>query len=376
MANGNPWDHSDILLSNRSGENWGRGIEQVGRAFGQGIQAYYERKEKLEKEEATVNWLNENEQAVNQLFPQLAQVKDPAERKKVIKAGIKGAGLENLVQVKNFTEQQRRAKQQEGIQQEMAGVQLAGARLFNQNQQAQMDERDAEGRAIKAATRPGAGAHEQIMRGVPFGQIDPNAEPDRAELYMREGGRSPQMIQAMTRSRPFSPQEFMTPSGLNMVQTSPNSFIPDPRIRNKPLKDELRKFDIGGRDVFVGPGNKYFDKAGKPISFKTAEGELDPVQRAELSSLPGEISEIENRITAAAKETRKGNTKPGPDWLPGADTYDEKVQKLQTDLENKKRRLKELNSLGGGGADDEEESAPAGARRAAVGDPFSYVLGG
>jgi hypothetical protein len=370
MPNGNPWDHSDILLSNNAGANWGRGIEQVGRAFGQGIQEYYQRKEKLKKEEDTVDWLNQNEAAVNQLFPQLAQVKDPDERKKVIKAGIKGAGLENLIQVKNFTEQQRRQKQMEGIQQEMAQTQLAGAKLQNQHTQSLMDERATEERAVRAAASPTAGIQDQIMRGTRFADMDPNAEVDRGDIYLRNGGRSPQMIAAMAKSRPFSPQEMMTPSGLNMVQTSPSSYIPDPRVRQKPGK--AAPFD-GGPEY--SKDKKYFrsgpDDTWKPVR-AGATAKMDPVQMAEFNALPGEIAELEQNITKAAGEARKGNKKPGPDWMPGFDTYDEKIQKMQGELEVKKRRLKELGGMNDGA--DDETTAAAPARK--IADPFSYVLGG
>lgn len=355
MPSGNIWDNSNILLSNQAGANWARGIEQVGRAFGKGIEAYYEHKQRLEKEEATVDWLNQNEGAVNQLFPQLAQVKDPAERKKVIKAGIKGAGLENLVQVRQFMETQRRQQQMEGIQQEMANVQLAGAKLHNQNAQELMEDRRMESRAIQAA-----------------GMADPNGDLDPSEIYMRSGGRSPQMIAAMTKSRPFSPAEFMTPSGLNMVQTSPNSFIPDPRVRQKPGKAEAY---AGGPEY--SKDKKYFrsgpDDAWKPVRASSA-GKMDPVQLAELNALPGEIAALEKKITDAAGEVRKGNKKPGPDWMPGFDGYDDRVKKLQTDLDAKKKRLRELNRLSSaGGADEEEEEEQT---PTTIGDPFSYVLGG
>lgn len=367
----NPWDNSSIILSNQAGANWGRGIEQVGQAFSKGVQGYFERKQQKEKEEATVDWINQNEQATNALFPQLASVKDPAERRKVIKAGIKGAGLENLVQVQGFMENQRRAKALEGVQQEMAKAQLAGVKLHNQGTEQMMSEHAAEGRALQFAGSPTAALHEQIMRGVPAAQLDPNAEVDRAGVYMEMGGRSPQMIQALTKARPFSPAEFMTPSGLNMVQTSPNSFIPDPRVRQKP----------GKADAFPGgpeySKDKKFYRSGPDDAWKPAKasgGKLDPVQAAELNALPTEIADLEQKITDAAGEVRKGNKKPGPDWLPGADSYDEKITKMRADLDAKKKRLRELNQLTSG--NDSSEDAPGGAPAAkVVADPFAYVLG-
>jgi hypothetical protein len=373
MANGNPWDYSSILLSNQSGANYARGIEQVGRAFGSGIQAYMDRKEKKEKEDATVDWLNQNEAAVNQLFPQLAQVKDPDERKKVIRAGIKGAGLENLVQVRNFTEQQRRAKQQEQIDAEMGQARLAGQKLNNDNVSSLMRERDDEGAAVRAATDPNAQLMEQINHGVPFGKLDLSGEPD-ANLYLRAGGRNPQMIAALGKSRPFSPVEMMTPSGLNMVQTSPNSFIPDPRVRNKPEKAD--PFPNGPQ---YSSDKKYFrsgpDDAWKPVR-ANSDAKLDPVQQAEFNALPGEIADLQNQITSAAAESRKGNKKPGPDWLPLTPSYDDKVKQMQNDLDTKKRRLRELQSLSGSGQEDDTAAPAAAAAGRTIADPFNYVLGG
>lgn len=179
MANGNPWDNSNILLSNNSGANWAQGIQQVGRAFGQGVQGYYEQKQKREKEEATVDWLNQNEQAVNQLFPQLAQVKDPAERKKVIKAGIKGAGLENLVQVKNFTDQQKRQQDELAIQRELASVKS----------------RDVDNERLKIEAANAAAQREMAARQRAFTQAD---SPEKMMgTYIEAGGGDTSLIREM-----------------------------------------------------------------------------------------------------------------------------------------------------------------------------------
>lgn len=371
MANGNMWDNSQTILSDQSGQNYARAI----RDFGSGVKEYFDRKDQQEKEDATVDWLDQNQEAVHQLFPQLANVKDPAERKKVIKAGIKGAGLENLVQVRGFLENQRRAQAQEGPIKEMQAAQLEHLNVLNQQGTAMMADRASEGRAIAAAGSQNAGIADQIQGGAKFGQLDPNMQPDRAGIYMREGGRNPAMMQAMMKERPFVPSAVELPGGGRMLMTSRSSAVPDPAMRNQPKNEGLKSYNIGGREIYVGPGNKYFDKKGAPISFKTSAGELDPVQKAEFKSLPGEIADIETKISEAAGETRKGNKKPGPDWLPGLGTYDDRIKKLQGDLTLKKRRLAELQQLSGA-ADGEiadDGSAPAG--RQVVNDPFSYVLG-
>lgn len=275
MATGNIWDNSSILLSNQSGANMARGIEQVGQAFSKGVQGYFERKQRTEKEEATVDWINQNDQATNALFPQLANVKDPAERRKVIKAGIKGAGLENLVQVQGFMEQQRQRQAESLRQDEMLKLQKEEADRRGKEMERRAFAEQQDRFALQWASGPGAALHDQIIRGVPAAQLDPNAEVDRAALYLSEGGNSPQMVQALTKSRPFLPAEFMTPSGLNMVQTSPNSFIPDPRVRNSNPGEEIYtggpEYSSDKRFFRSGPRDKW-----KPIRADKADEVIAP----------------------------------------------------------------------------------------------------
>jgi len=201
----NQWDHSSILLSNNSGANIGRGIQQVGQAFGKGIEKYYEAKQQREKEEATVDWLDQNEEAVNQLFPQLAKVKDPMERKKVIKAGIKGAGLENLVQVKAFTENQKRQAAQDEQIGQLRGLQINQAQQQQAEQARRMEEmaginaradRSLMGAGTKGIIRPEVQADMIDFASSPAGQLRKQGVQLTPELMMqvsqdqlRYGGR-------------------------------------------------------------------------------------------------------------------------------------------------------------------------------------------
>lgn len=368
MANaGNPWDNSSTILSDQRGQNYAQAI----RGFGSGINEYFDRKRQQEKEDATVEWLNQNEGAVHQLFPQLENVKDPVERKKVIKAGIKGAGLENLVQVKQFMDSQGRQAENQRMQGEMQKAQIAHLGAETDQARAMMDDRASEGRAISAAGAPGAGMADQIAGGADFSQLDPNAPVDRSGVYMRSGGRNPAMIQAMAKDKEFVPHSMMTEGGLPMVQTSPNSWIPDPRVRDKSLKAPGAaggpEYSKDKKFYRNGPDDKW-----TPIKVSAAAN--DATAAADLKTLPGEISTLEQEIADAAAESRKGNKKPGPDWMPGFDTYDERIQKKQTELFAKKKRLRELTAGDAAGESDVTPQASAGGRKP-VSDPFSYVLG-
>lgn len=236
------WDHSQILLSNNAGDRIGAGIQQAAAGFTKGINSYWEQKKQKEKEEATIDWLNQNEGAVHQLFPQLAQVKDPAERKKVIRAGIKGAGLENLVQVKSHMENQKRQQEQMQMQKEMQASQIAQNNAQTEQMQAMMQDREMDGRALRYATGKNAGLHQQIMSGQPVG-IDPAPEPDRANLYMSGGGKNPALIQAMMKERPFVPSAVELPGGGRMLMTSPHSAVPDPAMKTAAQPDKTSEYE-------------------------------------------------------------------------------------------------------------------------------------
>lgn len=245
----NRWDNSSILLSNQSGALLGQGISEAGRAFGKGVNAYFERKKQQEKEDATVEWLDQNTEAVNQLFPQLAKVADPAERRKVIKAGIKGAGLENMVQVRQFMDNQARQKQQDEINNELTRANTTAVTLRNDEARQMMADAAAiNAKADQQLVFAGAGApvRDEVRAAAkqfaasPLGQmrsagvrITPEIAAELTRDQIRYGYRNQQ----------FNPREMMTPSGINMVQTSPSSWIPDPRLRQKPPADRSGEYE-------------------------------------------------------------------------------------------------------------------------------------
>lgn len=243
MAYGMPdqpvsWDYSHILRGNQTGAYWAQGIQQVGNAFAQGIQGYYEKKQRQEKEDATVAWLEGNRGAVDQLFPQLSQVQDPAERRKVIKAGIKGAGLDNLVQVQGFMDQQKRQAAQDAAAAEMQQLRRQQMEREAAEAQARMEEVARLNRSTDSALN---GA-EQLRRGVGRGVLRPEVAEEMQRVaaspagrYRAMGGRiTPEIAQEMMKKEDrFVPGEIQTPSGLPMVQTSPNSWVPDPRVRQQ-----------------------------------------------------------------------------------------------------------------------------------------------
>jgi len=150
---GNPWDFSNIILADQSGQNMARGIGQLGNAFSSGVQDYFQREQTRKKQEQTADWL-EQSGAANSLFPDLAQVQDPAARRKAILAGIKGAGLENIAKVAEFSQNQQRLQTETAAQAEMRQAQAAAKRQQAAKFEADMGRGQTEAQAKAAAFAP------------------------------------------------------------------------------------------------------------------------------------------------------------------------------------------------------------------------------
>ncbi len=56
---------------------------------------------------------------------------------------------------------------------------------------------------------------------------------------------------------PFSPQEMVTPSGIPMVQTSPRSWIPDPRVRQPGDSGDAPIYSEDGKFYKTGAAGKW-----------------------------------------------------------------------------------------------------------------------
>lgn len=186
---------------------------QAAQNFTKGVQEYFQKQEQRQKQEATIDWLEQSGTA-NSLFPQLGQVQDPAERRKVITAGIKGAGLENLVQVQQFMAQQEQRTREAQAMAEMRAVQMERIRQ-------QMAAGQTEAAALRAAADPAAPMREQIGAGASFEQLDPRREIDRSTVYLQQGGRDPQMAALLSRQAPSDPKVMMVQD----EQGRPHAFL-------------------------------------------------------------------------------------------------------------------------------------------------------
>lgn len=388
------WDQSSIIMGDQRGALMGQGIQQAGAAFSQGVQRYFQKKEKDKKEEATIQWL-EQSGAAERLFPELGKIQDPSERRKVISAGIKGAGLDNMAQVAQLSAQQERQKMEAEAMAELRKSQAAENYARQQKLQQDVATAKREETAMTAAFDPIRESQDQfaarggyLTRDRAQGQLqqrDPTP-PEMVARYGRAGGRNPAMVKDLAainpdnltglnfREDPVTGERFAISAKGSVAKSGVN-----------PLKTPgggtgLKKYSIGGRDIFVGPGNKYFDAKGQPVQFKATGSGLNPVEEAELSSLPDEIAQAKQKISAAAKESSSGNKKPGPDWMPGIGTYDERITNLQQQMQAKQQRLQDLKRRKNQGGDTEDAdttstSSSSGARQP-VADPLSYVLGG
>lgn len=132
--------------------------------------------------------------------------------------------------------------------------------IIAQREQGAADRATEDG-AIKAASSPSVGIAQQIMNGAGFQDLSNEAPADPSMAYLQNGGKSPGMVQALMREKPFSASESTLPSGTRMIQNSPHSFIPDPQqARARPAgapKDDQPEYSADGKFFRSGPEDKW-----------------------------------------------------------------------------------------------------------------------
>jgi hypothetical protein len=310
---GNMWDNSDILLSNNSGQNIAQGIQQAGAAFSQGVQRYFQKKEQDKKEEATVQWL-EQSGAANNLFPQLATVKDPGERRKIISAGIKGAGLDNMVQVAQFSAQQERQKQEAEAMAELRKSQAAENLARQHKLEQEIAAGNREDGAMKAAFDPIKESNADY--GARGGYVMANPAPPAArapvpaemvQRYGAAGGRNPAVIKQLNdlsgpedltnlqfQEDPVTGERFAVSKKGSVAKSGANP------TKTPPLKPGISapvEVQIGPRKLFYHPDSKrYFDERGQPVVFPSGSD----VATAEAIKNFGAEDSATNKQPAAA----------------------------------------------------------------------------
>lgn len=211
------FDHSRVILQDRSGENIAAGIEQLGQNISQGIQQF--RKDKAEKERT---------KAVIDYATSMGLVGDEAEGKAAVKAaGGSENAMQFLVGMKGLEERKAaRAKQEAAAAQALQDMQLLAA-------------------SVPAGANP-------VL-----------------DKYRAQGGRiSPEVLKmadALNQQPDAGLGQVMDIRGVPYVRTQKGNLSPLPQQKKE--GEDFKTVTIGDRKMVVGPGNKYFDEQGNPVSF-------------------------------------------------------------------------------------------------------------
>lgn len=211
------FDHSRVILQDRSGENIAAGIEQLGQNISQGIQQF--RKDKAEKDRM---------KAVVDYATAMGLVEDEAEGKAAVKAA---GGSENAMQF------------------------LVGMKGLQERKTAKAQQEAAAAQALQDM--------QLLAAAVPEGQ---NPVLDK---YRAQGGRiSPEILRladSLNQAPDAQLGQVMDIRGVPYVRTQKGNLSPLPQQKKE--GEAFQTVTIGNRQMVVGPGNKYFDAQGNPVSF-------------------------------------------------------------------------------------------------------------
>lgn len=268
------WDHSSILLSNNAGARIGAGLAGLGDGISRGIEDYRRKKKDKEAEEAAVSWLQKNGQAMG------LEATDEGELKAAVKAA--GGGLQ-AIQLISGLEAQKRQREMQQQQMQVTAAQLQDL------QSRRSDRLRSAGAARLAAGGPATGEQlgALVQGGARFEDLAPaeaGGSPDAlvADYLRRSGdiGGAGDLATAYSRlgvlgAKERGPYAVDFGNGMRGVVANGN-FILDPRLRQDPEKPVTREIDVGGQKMTVGPGDKYFDKDGKPVNFGTERAPSPP----------------------------------------------------------------------------------------------------
>ena len=259
----NMWDFSAIIGGDRSAAIRGASLAGLGDIISRGIGEYRQKKKEKEAEEAAVMWLKKNGQGMG------LDHTDDGELKAAVKAA--GGGLQ-AIQLISGLEQQ---KQQRALQQQQQ--QAIAAQLDQQKQQQATRLRQTAAARLAAGAMPAEAEFRALVEGGASGQDLMPATPSGPDAavaeYLKRSGDiagTGGLAEAYARlgvlnSKERGPYPVDFGDGLRGVVANGN-FIMDPRLRQKPEPD-TRKIVVGDRELTVGPGDKYFDKDGKPVQF-------------------------------------------------------------------------------------------------------------
>jgi hypothetical protein len=237
-----------------------QGISQAAQAISSGITAYRQKVEDKQQEDAAIEWMTKNgaKYGINTL--------DEKEMKAAVKAA--GGGKQAIQMISALQQQEQETKLREAQMQEIQATQAARTQRAKASAAAQAQVQFQRPRTLAE----GAYVYNQANQSV-TDQRDPT--PDEAVMqYMKAGGDAPgaedlsqayQHLQALKDSgKPFQPSLVDLGNGVSAMTTSKGSAVPITKGATKPTTQSM---NVGGRNLTVGPGNKYFDEQGQPVDF-------------------------------------------------------------------------------------------------------------
>jgi hypothetical protein len=290
----NPWDYSQILLSNNAGQSLGQGIAGLASGLSQGIlgavQEHRQKKKEKEAEQGAIDWLKKNGQAMG------LNSTDDGELKAAVKAA--GGGMQ-AIQLISGLEQQKAARAAQQQQMQLTAAQL---KAYEAGQQSLL--RNTGAARIAAGGMPGqAETGAMLQGGSRFTDTLPNqnASPDAmVASYLRNSGDlagAGNMAEGLSRlavlnqkETQFTPQVVDLGNGLRGMTTSRSSAVPiDP---NKPAPGSPIK--VGAREIVVAGGTPFDNSTGLPIQTTPERAPTPP--SFEMKDIDPELYEAQRQV--------------------------------------------------------------------------------
>lgn len=261
---GNPWDLSQILLSNNAGQNVAAGISSAGSSLASGITSavkdYRQKKKEKEAEDAAIQYLQKNGKEMG------LDHTDPAELKAAVKAA--GGGLQAIQLISGLEQQKQQraaaAQQQQVTAAELAHLQAASASRLRSSGAAR----------LAAGGMPGHDETGALLNaGASFNDLTPAAQGENPDAvvagYLRRSGDiggAGQLSEGLARLAALKvkdrePRLLDFGPGRAGVQDAAGNFHVFPVD-----KPGAQPVDVGGGRTVVAVAGTPFDKGtGQPI---------------------------------------------------------------------------------------------------------------
>lgn len=318
----NPWDVSNILLSNQAGARMGAGIAsfggQIGGALQQAVMMHRDKKKEVEANDAAVQWLKKKGP---QYFKDL-DVSDDGELKAVVKAA--GGGRQAIQMIAGLEAQQQAAAAAEQQRQ----IQAAQLAEMERAKQTQLRSRGAAQLAAGGAPR-GAELEAMIMAGD---QITSSrmgaATPDSAVLdYLSRTGDAAgagniadtytRLEQLRAEREQFKPELVDLGNGVTGMTTSRRSAIPVQKGEAaKPLSPQGRL--MADADALERAGRKDDAAALRKVATSARASGNKPMSATDWILTGGDPAEYRSYVEGFTKSTDAGVTAS-----PGAEDVNE-----------------------------------------------------